>query len=236
MKRALVILTFNESEALPKVFDAIPRDAAHDLFAVDGGSKDGTVEFLEARGIRVVGQERRGRGEAFRAAFRATDADAIVFFSPDGNEDPRDIPRLFELLEDCDMSIASRMMAGAFNEEDISWWRLRKWVNLAFGMAANLLFNRGPFVTDTINGFRGVRRSAFEIMAPDALGFVIEYQMTIRAMKKGLRMLEFPTAEGRRLGGHSTASAWPTGKVFLKTLWSEWRRGSPPGTTGTGPM
>ncbi|MBI5884333.1 MAG: glycosyltransferase family 2 protein [Elusimicrobia bacterium] len=226
MKRALVILTFNEIEALPKVFDRIPRDLSHEVFAVDGGSADGTRQFLESRRVPVFGQERRGRGEAFRAAMAKTAADAVVFFSPDGNEDPADIPKLFEALEaGADMAIASRMMKGAFNEEDISWWRPRKWVNLAFGLAANTAFNRGPFVTDTINGFRGISREAFERMAPDAAGFVIEYQMTMRAMKLGLDIVEFPTREGPRLGGHSTASAIPTGIVFLKTLWRELRRG-----------
>ena len=101
------------------------------------------------------------------------------------------------------------------------WWRPRKWVNLAFGMAANACFNRGPFVTDTINGFRGIRREAFERIGPDAVGFVIEYQMTMRAMRLGFNIVEFPTQEGPRLGGHSTASAIPTGIVFLKTLWRE---------------
>jgi glycosyltransferase involved in cell wall biosynthesis len=220
--RALVILTFNEIEALPKVFDAIPRDCAEEVFAVDGGSVDGTRQFLEARKVRVFGQKRRGRGEAFRTAMDSTTADLMVFFSPDGNEDPADIPRLFEALEaGADMAIASRMMDGAFNEEDVSWWRPRKWVNLAFGLAANAAFNRGPFVTDTINGFRGVRRSAFNRMAPDAVGFVIEYQMSMRAMGLGLNIVELPSREGPRLGGQSMASSIPTGLVFLRTLCKE---------------
>ncbi|MBI5210798.1 MAG: glycosyltransferase family 2 protein [Elusimicrobia bacterium] len=222
MKRALVILTYNEIEALPRIFGRIPRDSAHEVFAVDGGSHDGTKEFLAARGVRVFGQERRGRGEAFRVAMRSTAADAVVFFSPDGNEDPADIPGLFEALEGgADMAIASRMMEGAFNEEDVSWFRPRKWVNLAFGLAANTAFNRGPYVTDTINGFRGVRRDAFERMAPEAAGFVIEYQMSMRAMRLGLKVVELPTREGERLGGQSTASSIPTGIVFLKTLGRE---------------
>ncbi len=224
MKKAVVILTFNEIEALPKIFDKIPRGCAEELFAVDGGSKDGTVEFLRSKGIRVAAQTRRGRGVAFRQAFAETDADAIAFFSPDGNEDPADLPKLFSVLEEgWDMVIASRMMRGASNEEDIHWFRPRKWVNQAFGLCANLAWNDGPFITDTINGYRSLTRKAFESMAPDADGFVIEYQMSIRAMKKKLKVAEFPTHEGQRLGGASTASSIPTGIIFLKQLWSEFR-------------
>ncbi|MBI4678750.1 MAG: glycosyltransferase family 2 protein [Elusimicrobia bacterium] len=228
MKRTLVILTYNEIEALPRVFDRIPKDSAHEVFAVDGGSHDGTRQFLEARRLRVFGQERRGRGEAFRVAMRNAAGEGVVFFSPDGNEDPGDIPGLFDLLDaGADMAVASRMAAGAFNEEDVSWWRPRKWGNMAFGLAANTAFNRGPYVTDTINGFRGVRRSAFERLAPDADGFVIEFQMTMRAMKLGLHVAELPTREGQRLGGHSTASSLPTGLVFLRALYLELRGKAP---------
>ena len=226
MTRALVLLAYNEIEALPKIFDGIPRSCAQEFFAVDGGSTDGTREWLEARGLKVLGQPRRGRGVAFRVAAEATQAESLVFFSPDGNEDPADIPRLFdELDKGADMAIASRMMKGAFNEEDVHWWRLRKWVNQAFGVLANLLWNRGPWLTDTINGFRGVRRAAFQAMGADADGFVIEYQMSIRAMKRGLKVVEIPTREGQRLGGKSTADSLPTGLVFLRQLAREVLRG-----------
>jgi glycosyltransferase involved in cell wall biosynthesis len=221
-KRALVLLTFNEIEALPKIIDRVPLSCADEVLAVDGGSKDGTQEFLRSKGLKVVGQDKRGRGVAFRVAAQATRAEALVFFSPDGNEDPEDIPRLFSKLEEgYDMVIASRMMAGAFNEEDVSLFRPRKWVNQAFTLAANLYWNRGPYVTDTINGFRAVRREAFEALKTDAEGFVIEYQMSIRAMKNKLKIAEIPTREGQRLGGHSTAESIPTGIVFLKQLGRE---------------
>jgi len=213
MKRSLVLLTFNEIEAAPKVIGDVPFSAAEEVFAVDGGSKDGTIEFLKSKGLRVVVQEERGRGVAFRDGMREAKGEQVVFFSLDGNEDPADIPRLFAKLEEgWDMAIASRMMAGARNEEDDRIFRLRKWVNQAFTLIANLLWNRGPYVTDTINGYRGVRKSAFERMAPDAKGFVVEYQLSIRAMKLELKIAEIPTRENPRAGG---------GVVFLRQLWRE---------------
>ena len=227
MTKAIVILTYNEIEALPKIFDKIPLSCADEVLAVDGGSKDGTREYLEKKGVRVLSQPRRGRGVAFRVAAEAAKSDLLVYFSPDGNEDPADIPRLFgELEKGCDMAIASRMMAGAFNEEDVSWFRPRKWVNQTFTWIANIFWNRGPFITDTINGYRGVRREAFHAMEADADGFVIEYQMSIKAMKKEMRVVEIPTREGQRLGGQSTAESLPTGLVFLRQLAKETLHGT----------
>lgn len=222
-KRLLVLLTFNEAEALPKIFDRIPLSAADETVAVDGGSKDGTVEFLESKGIKVIGQPRRGRGVAFRVALEQTDAETICYYSPDGNEDPNDIPKIFEKLESggYDLVVASRMMEGAYNEEDVTLWRPRKWVNKLFTLAANLIWNRGPYVTDTINGFRCVRAESMRRLMLDADGFPIEYQMSMRMMKLGLRIGEIPTHEYPRLGGVSTAESWPTGVVFVKTLLRE---------------
>ncbi len=222
-KRLLVLLTFNEAEALPKIFDRLPLSAADEVLAVDGGSEDGTVEFLRARGVRVLCQPRRGRGVAFRLALETTDAETICYYSPDGNEDPDDIPKIFEKIETegQDLVVASRMMRGAYNEEDVHWWRPRKWVNQLFTLAANLLWNRGTYVEDTINGFRAVRADSLRRCACDADGFPIEYQMSIRMMKLGFAIGEMPTHEYPRLGGRSTAESWTTGVVFIKTLLRE---------------
>lgn len=222
MKKALVILTYNEAESLPKIWDKIPLSAADEVFAVDGGSKDGTRAIFESKGVRVVEQTERGRGVAFLMALQATRADALCYFSPDGNEDPNDIPKLFAALESgADLAIASRMMQGAVNEEDINAWRPRKWVNQAFTLLANVFWNRSPYVTDTINGFRAIRRDKLQALGCTAEGFAIEFQMSIRAMKAGLKIVELPTIEGQRLGGVSTAESWTTGLVFIRLLLRE---------------
>jgi glycosyltransferase involved in cell wall biosynthesis len=223
LRRALVLLTFNEIEALPKLFDKIPLSAADEVFAVDGGSKDGTVEYLQSKGVKVLGQPRRGRGCAFTVALEATTADVLCYYSPDGNEDPADIPKIFEKLESggYDLVVASRMCAGAHNEEDEQTIKLRKWVNNAFTLIANLIWNRGPYVTDTINGFRAVRADSLRRCACRVDGFVIEYLMSMRMMKLGLRIGEIATYESPRLGGQSTAHSWPTGLEFTRQLLKE---------------
>jgi glycosyltransferase involved in cell wall biosynthesis len=227
MKRSIILLTFNEIEAAPKVLETLPRDAADEIVAIDGGSKDGTIEFLKSKGLRVVVQPERGRGVAFRIGAEEAKGDQILYYSPDGNEDAKDIPKLFAGLDEgFDMVIASRMMKGAYNEEDVHWWRPRKWVNQSFTLAANLLWNRGPYVTDTINGYRAVTKDAMKRLATDEKGFPIEYQMSIRAMKLGLKIKEIPTHEYPRAGGASTAESWPTGKKFVKKFVQELSIGS----------
>jgi len=217
----LVILTLNEIDGVTQVVPKLPLHAVDEILVVDGGSTDGTLEFFEARGIRVVRQERRGRGEAFRLAAQHARNDQLVFFSPDGNEDPDDIPRLVEgLAAGYDMVIASRFMTGGRSEDDDKFlFASRRWGNLLFTWLANVLCGRGGWITDTINGYRAVTRAAFQRLAPDAHGYAIEFQMSIRALQLGLRVLEIPTQESPRIGrGVSKLNAIPVGFRFLGVL------------------
>lgn len=224
MKVALCLLTYNERPCLEQIFPLIPApslDSGFDqLVAIDGGSTDGTLDYYREHGVQVIGQSRRGRGDAFLLAFDQVDVDAYLFFSPDGNEDIQDLPKFKPLLENgADLVIASRMMKGAVNEEDIHFLKPRKWANNALNLLANALFRKsGPFVTDSINGYRALTRRAAQDLKLDALDYTIEYQMTIRALKKRMAIVEFPTREGQRVAGVTGASSFPTGVRFVRTL------------------
>ena len=223
---SLVILTLNERAGSVALFDRIPFHCVAETVVVDGGSTDGTREFWESQGVRVVSQSRRGRGEAFRVGASATREPMLCYFSPDGNEDPADIPRLLSRLDEgFDLAIASRFATGASNEEDVHWFRPRAWVNRLFTWIANRFFNSGPWVSDTINGYRAISRTAFDRLRLTECGFPIEYQMSIRSMRAGLRIVEIPTQEGQRIGGESKAHSLPVGMGHLKVLFSELGRG-----------
>lgn len=223
MKRdsTLVLLTLNEIDGLRLCWDDLPLDEFQTVLAVDGGSTDGSREFMEQRGVPILDQSIPGRGVAFRVAAEASQTDRMVYYSPDGNEDPADIVRLDDLIMNgADLAIASRFAVGSVNEETDTI-RARARINQTLTWVANRFFNHGPYVTDTINGFRAMRRTAFLDLDTTVKRFPIEYQISIRAMRRRWKIAEVPTIEGQRAGGESKAISWPVGKDHIKVLLTE---------------
>lgn len=219
--KTLVILTRNEIDGLRAIFPKIDLKSADEVIAIDYKSTDGSKEFLaQQKGVRLINQEKSGRGEAMRMASAEAKGDYLCFFGPDGNEDPTDTGRLLEkAAEGYDLVVASRFMKESRNEEDDQFFKWRAWANQAFTLLANLFF--GGRMSDTINGYRVVKKTSFDRLNLDAEGYAIEYQMSIRAKKAKMRIAEIPTYEGNRVGGVSDAKSIPVGLNILKALIKE---------------
>lgn len=213
----------NEINAVRVMFDRIPWNAVDEVIVVDGNSKDGTPDFFRTKGLRVVTQKAPGIGEAMLAARACVTGDAILFYHPDGNEDPADIPNFRRYLEEgYDFIIPSRMLPESFNEEDDKFFRPRKWANLFFAFIANCVWRRGgTYASDVTQGFRAVTCKAFDAMCLNERGATLDYQMVIRALKKRVKIYEFPTREGERIGGETKFKAIPTGMRMLRVFFYE---------------
>ena len=210
---ALVLLSFDEREALERLLPRIPLARFDRVLAIDPGSTDGTLDVYHQHGIPVHIQTERGRGRAFQLAAQGADTDRIVFFSTDGNEDPADLPRMLHHLEEgYDLVIAGRfVLRGATSDDSDDPLLVRKLGNIVYSLLVRLYWRSG--VWDSINGYRALRVDAMRRMRLDAPLHEIELQSTIRAAKLHMRIKEFATREQPRLGGvrKATADTWTVG-------------------------
>lgn len=224
MTSTLILLTRNEIDGVKALYDKIPFDEVDEVFVVDGGSSDGTVEFFGEKKIKVISQDKNGRGIAFRLGMREAKGENLVYFSPDGNEDPNDILKLFELLgQGNDIVIASRFMEGAKSDDSDDPLLVRRFGNKFFTFLVNMLWDAD--VTDAINGFRGIKKSKLARLHQDADEHEVEFQMTIRSAKLGYKIKEIPTQEHERIGGERKANTWRMGWRFSKFLLMELIKG-----------
>jgi glycosyltransferase involved in cell wall biosynthesis len=225
VKVSLILLVLNELEGMKVIVPKINRSLFCEVVAVDGGSTDGSVEYLTQQGIPIVSQSKRGRGQAFTEGVRHAKGDAFLFFSPDGNEDPEDFPHFIRHLEaGADLVIGSRMMQGAVNEEDSELLKPRRWANNAFNFIINLAFNpqmRRHYITDSINGYRAFRRTLLPVIEPFPLDYTVEYRMTGRALAAKAKIVEFPTHEFPRIAGETKIKSIQAGMRFLKATFQE---------------
>jgi glycosyltransferase involved in cell wall biosynthesis len=220
---SLCLVVWNELEGCQLDVPYLPQDAFDEVFAIDGGSTDGTVEFLQSHGIPVHRQLERGLNAAYWHGIEVSRADAVVFFFPKGTLPPEDLRRFRPLLEaGCDIVIASRNIAGATNEEDIHFFRPRKWLVSMLGIIVALIWKReGWRVRDVLHGVRAMTIDGFRAMNPSRTGLSIDLETVVRSYRFRLQRAEFPTKEISRPFGQTHFRILPTGLKLLRCLIGE---------------
>lgn len=227
MTVALCLITWNELEGCKHDVPLIDRSKFDEIYCIDGGSTDGTVEYLTSQGITVYKQTAKGLNQACKDGCNYCKSDAFVFFHPKGTIPVEDTYKFREYYEKgYDFVVGSRMMKGAHNEEDSKLLKPRKWFVLFLGLIAKILFKReGNTVWDTLHGFRGMTVEAFKKCDISDMSPSIDIEMVCRSYKLKLSRIEFPTTEMPRLAGESHFKAWATGKKLLKYIAWEIKRG-----------
>ena len=226
LRLTLCLLTWNELDGCRHDVGRLPLDEFEEVYAIDGGSTDGTVEYLTSQGIKVHRQLAKGYNQAYICAFEKCTTDALILVHPKGSIDPAEVRKYRPLLEQgYDLVIASRIGKGARNEEDDQWLRPRKWFVLGLGfLAATIWRQKGPVIWDVLHGFRAMRRDRFFAIDPLTTGLSIDLEMVVRSYRHAFRAIEFPVVEQSRHVGETHFKAFPTGKRLLGYILKELRR------------
>jgi glycosyltransferase involved in cell wall biosynthesis len=231
---SVVIPAKNEARNLPHVFALIPR-TVHEVILVDGHSLDDTVRVaLELwPDVRIVRQNRIGKGNALACGFAAATGDIIAMVDADGSADPGEIPAFVNaLLDGADFAKGTRSGEGG-GSEDLS--RLRRAGNWALSTLFNACYKTR--YSDLCYGYNVFWRRHLPVLgldsttpAPDGRdgrlwgdGFEIETLIHIRVAKSGLKVTEVPSFERSRIHGVSNLNAFSDGMRVLRIILTERR-------------
>ena len=236
-KVSVVIPTLNEARNLPHVFEKLPP-TLHEVIIVDGHSMDDTVAVARRLrpDVRVVWQNRSGKGNALACGFEAATGDIIAMVDADGSADPGEIPQFVRaLLDGADFAKGTRFTEGG-GSCDITWLR-RLGNRILSGMVNTMCHTNYSDLCYGYNAFWRRHVPVFGLTIESDIpagsgtrlwgdGFEVETLINIRIAQVGLKVTEVPSYEHSRIHGVSNLNATSDG-------WRVCAPSSPNATTTT---
>lgn len=160
-----------------------------EVVVVDNGSDDGSPEIASTAGARVIGEPRRGYGNALRRGAEEARAPLIVMADADDSYDLSDLGRFVdELRGGADLVVGSRRM-GRIEPGAMPWLHHRIGNPLLSGIL-NLFFSGQ--VSDAHCGMRALTKDAYRKMKVSAPGMEFASEMVIKAALANMRVVNLP--------------------------------------------
>jgi dolichol-phosphate mannosyltransferase len=207
---SVIIPTLNEEHTVAEIIEGC-KPYADEILVVDGHSKDTTREVAQSLGVKVILDNKKGKGEALRHAIKFVKGEIIVFIDADGSHDPKDIPRLVEpiLKDEADHVSGSRLIGGS-SELHGGFDECFRLMGSSF-ITACINWRFKVKLSESQNGFRAIKTKVIKQLDLKEDITTIEQEMIIKTLKKGFRMGEVPSHEHTRKKGYS--------KIDIKKVW-----------------
>lgn len=208
VKTLVCLPTRNERESIARMVKEILA-LGYDLVVVDSESTDGTIEIAEGLRIPVYQRDGRGKGWGVRKAIDVTVArgkDTLVLIDCDCSYPPSSIPEIVKPLSNCEMVVGKRPMRAISPSH--------RMVNRLHTLFLNILFSTN--LHDINSGLRAFKVGKLKGMLTSR-GFDIEAELTAKAVKKGMKILEIPISYEKR-EGKSKIKPWDTFIILWRIL------------------
>ena len=220
----MILPTYNEAANLePFIAAVLPvLPASARILVVDDSSPDGTGEIAdrlaaEEPRIGVLHRARKeGLGPAYIAGFRhalARGAQLLLEMDSDFSHDPSYLPALLAAMEDADLAIGSRYVAGGGVAD---WGVVRRTISRGGSAYSRIVL--GLDVCDLTAGFKCFRREVLEAIDLDTIeskGYAFQVEITYRTVQRGFRVVEVPIVFRDRQRGTSKIDR----SVIREALW-----------------
>ncbi|MHC1746587.1 MAG: polyprenol monophosphomannose synthase [Negativicutes bacterium] len=227
--KLVIIPTYNERENLEKLVAAIYQtiDSIH-ILIVDDNSPDGTGEFVKGlieaqycgRLFLIQRAGKLGLGTAYVTGFKwalAREYQYIFQMDADFSHNPRYLRIFVETMEDCDLVLGSRYIAGGGVE---NWGLVRRIVSRCGSLYSRNILEL-PF-RDLTGGFKCFRREVLEQLDLEDIksnGYSFQIEMTYRTFLNNFRIKEIPIIFAERVAGKSKMSR----NIFIEAIVMVWK-------------
>lgn len=218
----VVLPSLRESEnikvLLPRLVETLEQlKIGWEILIVDGDSKDGTEEIVNAvEGARYILETEAGYGTAILRGVREARGEYVLTMDSDLSHPAEFVSRLWALREGTDLMIASRYVPGGSADQP--------WVRLQLSKVLNRFFRSGLSmdICDMSSGFRLYRKRIFDDMDLEFRNFVVLVEILLKAYGKGMRIKEVPFQYRPRKEGQSKSRIIHFGLDYLRLFRKMW--------------
>jgi uncharacterized protein (TIRG00374 family) len=206
-------------DALSPVLAGSPLIRDYEIIIVDDNSTDATGRLIDALArkdshIRPVHRRSDpGFGNAIKSGMAEAKGDIIIPFMGDLSDNPRDIPRLVERIDQgYDIAYGSRFVEGG---KLYDYPRAKRIANRAFNNLVRLSF--GIPYRDITNAFKAYRKEVLDTLGIDNLesaGFDLTVEIPIKAHILGFRSSEVPVSWSDRTAGEAKLKLSRNGSIY----------------------
>ncbi len=215
---SVIIPTYNESETILQILQKVNSQniakIAFEIIVVDDGSKDDSVELLEANpslythlvALSVNG----GKGAAVMSGLRMASGDYVLFQDADLEYDPTDYKKLVEpiIQFDADIVMGSRLVASPITRVSYFWHRVgNRIITLIFNVLNNTTF------TDVYSCYLLYRRDLVNVDDLRTRGWEQHAEILTKSVRAGRKFYEVPInyfgrsyEEGKKIKAHHIVS------------------------------
>ena len=209
----VIIPCLNEEAGVEQVLRDMP-EFVDEIIVVDNGSTDRTGEVAASLGAKVIREELRGYGRAYRRGFASATSDLIITLDGDHSYPVDGISYLLEAFIHLHVDFLN---ASRFPVRDSSAMSFKhKFGNLILSLAMSILFFR--WVRDSQSGMWVLRRSILKEMKLEADGMAFSEEIKIEAVRNPrIRFGEIAILYSTRLG-EKKLNPWRDGVQNLAFL------------------
>jgi len=192
----VIMPCLNEEQGIEQVLRRMPP-FVDEVIVVDNGSTDRTSEVAGEFGARVIREDARGYGRAYKRGFAFASSDIIVTLDGDHSYPPDAISYLLEAFRHLEVDFLN---ASRFPVRDPKAMSFKHKVgNFILSIAMSLLYFR--WISDSQSGMWVFRRSILSEMTLESDGMAFSEEIKIEALKNSkIRFAEISIHYTSRLG------------------------------------